>query len=87
MLYGSIFAFFIPCIVIVTTYGCEAFCRWLRFEYGLDHSYIFHALHMRMRAVRLQEMSAGKFIGFSMDMNNTAQTAIAGKLFSQVSRG
>lgn len=27
MLYGSVFAFFIPCAVIVTTYGCEASCR------------------------------------------------------------
>uniref|UniRef100_A0A914VBF9 G-protein coupled receptors family 1 profile domain-containing protein n=1 Tax=Plectus sambesii TaxID=2011161 RepID=A0A914VBF9_9BILA len=59
MLYSSLFAFYIPCAVMLVTY-----------------SYIFYTLRKRLRAIQLQEMAGGQFLGFSADVGNIAQSAI-----------
>lgn len=59
MLYTSIFAFYLPCIVMIGTYG-----------------YIFYTLKKRLRAIQLQEMAGGQFLGFGADVGNIAQSAI-----------
>ncbi|KAI6190793.1 G-PROTEIN-RECEP-F1-2 domain-containing protein [Aphelenchoides bicaudatus] len=59
MLYTSIFAFFLPCIIMSLTYG-----------------YIFYTLKKRLRAIQLQEMAGGQFLGFGADVGNIAQSAI-----------
>lgn len=59
MLYSSIFAFYLPCIVMSLTYG-----------------YIFWTLKKRLRAIVLQEMAGGQFLGFGADVGNIAQSAI-----------
>ncbi|CAD5228548.1 unnamed protein product [Bursaphelenchus okinawaensis] len=59
MLYSSIFAFYLPCVIMLLTYG-----------------YIFYTLKKRLRAIQLQEMAGGQFLGFGADVGNIAQSAI-----------
>lgn len=59
MLYSSIFAFYLPCVVMSLVYG-----------------YIFYTLKKRLRAIQLQEMAGGQFLGFGADVGNIAQSAI-----------
>ncbi|KAI6195098.1 G-PROTEIN-RECEP-F1-2 domain-containing protein [Aphelenchoides besseyi] len=58
MLYSSLFAFFLPCLVMTITYG-----------------YIFYTLKKRLRAIKLQELAGGKFLGFGGDVANIASSA------------
>ncbi|KAI6222325.1 G-PROTEIN-RECEP-F1-2 domain-containing protein [Aphelenchoides fujianensis] len=58
MLYSSIFAFFLPCLVMSMTYG-----------------FIFYTLKKRLRAIKLQELAGGKFLGFGGDVANIASSA------------
>lgn len=59
MLYSSIFAFYLPCIIMSITYG-----------------YIFYTLRKRLRAIQLQEMAGGQFLGFGADVGNITTSAI-----------
>ncbi|ETN75196.1 hypothetical protein NECAME_00607 [Necator americanus] len=57
--YTSIFAFYLPCFVMLITYG-----------------YIFYTLRKRLRAIQLQEMAGGQFLGFGADVGNITTSAI-----------
>ncbi|WKY15434.1 hypothetical protein Q1695_000703 [Nippostrongylus brasiliensis] len=59
MLGSSIFAFYLPCFVMIITYG-----------------YIFYTLRKRLRAIQLQEMAGGQFLGFGADVSNITTSAI-----------
>ncbi|VDM85604.1 unnamed protein product [Strongylus vulgaris] len=59
MLGSSIFAFYLPCFVMLITYG-----------------YIFYTLRKRLRAIQLQEMAGGQFLGFGADVGNITTSAI-----------
>ncbi|PAV78964.1 hypothetical protein WR25_10302 isoform E [Diploscapter pachys] len=59
MLSSSIFAFYLPCIIMSFTYG-----------------YIFYTLRKRLRAIQLQEMAGGQFVGFGADLGNITTSAI-----------
>ncbi|VDM52171.1 unnamed protein product [Angiostrongylus costaricensis] len=59
MLGSSIFAFYLPCFVMLFTYG-----------------YTFYALRKRLRAIQLQEMAGGQFLGFGADVGNIATSAM-----------
>eukprot|EP00081_Caenorhabditis_elegans_P025545 NP_508739.4 DOPamine receptor [Caenorhabditis elegans] len=59
MLGSSIFAFYLPCLIMIFTYG-----------------YIFYTLRKRLRAIQLQEMAGGQFLGFGADVSNITTSAI-----------
>ncbi|CAI2356938.1 unnamed protein product [Caenorhabditis sp. 36 PRJEB53466] len=59
MLGSSIFAFYLPCLIMIFTYG-----------------YIFYTLRKRLRAIQLQEMAGGQFLGFGADVGNITTSAI-----------
>uniref|UniRef100_A0A9J2Q810 G-protein coupled receptors family 1 profile domain-containing protein n=1 Tax=Ascaris lumbricoides TaxID=6252 RepID=A0A9J2Q810_ASCLU len=59
MFCSSIFAFYLPCLVMIFTY-----------------SYIFYTLRRRLRAIQLQEMAGGQFVGFGADVGNIANSAM-----------
>ncbi|CAI4233112.1 unnamed protein product [Auanema sp. JU1783] len=59
MLSSSIFAFYLPCVTMLFTYG-----------------YIFYTLRKRLRAIQLQEMAGGQFLGFGADVGNITTSAI-----------
>ncbi|TKR82387.1 hypothetical protein L596_016121 [Steinernema carpocapsae] len=59
MFCSSIFAFYLPCLIMIITYG-----------------YIFYTLRKRLRAIQLQEMAGGQFLGFGADVGNIATSAI-----------
>ncbi|CAJ0584694.1 unnamed protein product, partial [Mesorhabditis spiculigera] len=59
MLSSSIFAFYLPCLVMLITYG-----------------YIFYTLRKRLRAIQLQEMAGGQFLGFGADVGNITTAAM-----------
>jgi hypothetical protein len=43
---------------------------------SLTYGYIFWTLKKRLRAIVLQEMAGGQFLGFGADVGNIAQSAI-----------
>jgi hypothetical protein len=43
---------------------------------SLVYGYIFYTLKKRLRAIQLQEMAGGHFLGFGADVGNIAQSAI-----------
>ncbi|KAK0407457.1 hypothetical protein QR680_019203 [Steinernema hermaphroditum] len=59
MFCSSIFAFYLPCFIMIITYG-----------------YIFYTLRKRLRAIQLQEMAGGQFLGFGADVGNITTSAI-----------
>ena len=59
MFCSSIFAFYLPCLIMSITYG-----------------YIFYTLRKRLRAIQLQEMAGGQFLGFGADVGNITTSAI-----------
>ncbi|CAJ0938447.1 unnamed protein product, partial [Mesorhabditis belari] len=59
MLSSSIFAFYLPCLIMLITYG-----------------YIFYTLRKRLRAIQLQEMAGGQFLGFGADVGNITTAAM-----------
>ncbi|KAI1707544.1 7 transmembrane receptor (rhodopsin family) domain-containing protein [Ditylenchus destructor] len=59
MLCSSLFAFYLPCLIMSITYG-----------------YIFYTLKKRLRAIQLQEMAGGQFLGFGADVGNITTSAI-----------
>ncbi|CAI5454890.1 unnamed protein product [Caenorhabditis angaria] len=56
---SSIFAFYLPCLIMIFTYG-----------------YIFYTLRKRLRAIQLQEMAGGQFLGFGADVGNITTSAM-----------
>lgn len=53
----------------------------MSFTYG----YIFHTLRKRLRAIQLQEMAGGQFLGFGADVGNittSAMETVIGETFS-----
>lgn len=43
---------------------------------SITYGYIFYTLKKRLRAIQLQEMAGGQFLGFGADVGNIAQSAI-----------
>lgn len=43
---------------------------------SITYGYIFYTLRKRLRAIQLQEMAGGQFLGFGADVGNIATSAI-----------
>lgn len=43
---------------------------------SITYGYIFYTLRKRLRAIQLQEMAGGQFLGFGADVGNITTSAI-----------
>lgn len=46
------------------------------FIMSITYGYIFYTLRKRLRAIQLQEMAGGQFLGFGADVGNITTSAI-----------